>query len=214
MAGLKNVDGHFYPPFHRGWGGFAEELFHYTSRYFCATEAFLRHLAADDDFVMSGYKATDLSPEQRDLMAAVLSCAPDRRAAGTLVGIVGAVLRPDPGVETEWLSAYRVQLAEVARNKETPVQRSHLPVFDNPDVSPLDPFLNIAERLQMAVAVHEGHVELSLYALAEHLMSPNSTLRTNLHNAVIQVHNAGYVLRNHPHLTHSEAKLLGDEDAV
>ena len=41
-----------------------------------------------------------------------------------------------------------------------------------------------------------------------------STLRTNLHNAVIQVHNAGYVLRNHPHLTHSEAKLLGDEDAV
>ncbi len=214
MTGLRNVGGHLYPPFHRGWGGFAEELFHYTSRYFCATEAFLRHLAGDEGFMMSGYKATDLSPEQRDLMAAVLSCAPDRRAAGTLVGIVGAVLRPDPGVKSEWLDAYRVQLAEVARNRESPAQRSHLPVFDNPDVLPLDPFLNIAERLQMAVAVHEGHVELSLYALAEHLMSPNSTLRTNLHNAVLLVHNAGYVLRNHPHLTHTEARLLGDEDAV
>ena len=213
MTGLKNVDGHFYPPFHRGWGGFAEELFHYTSRYFCATEAFLRHLAEDGSFVMSGYKAADLSGEQRELMAAVLSCRPDRETGTTLVGIVSAVMREDPGVRQAWVELYRGPLDQVSR-KEIPVQRSHLPDCDASDVSPLDPFMNIAERLQMPVAVREHHVEVPLHALAEHLVSPNSTLRTNLHNAVLQVHNAGYVLRNHPHLTHSEAHAIADEDAV
>lgn len=213
MTELKNVDGHFYPPFHRGWGGFAEELFHYTSRYFCATEAFLRHLAEDASFVMSGYKAADLSGEQRDLMAAVLSCRPDRDTGITLVGIVSAVLREDPGVERAWVELYRGRLDGVS-TKDVPAHRSHLPDTDVGDVAPLDPFMNIAERLQMPVAVRERHVEVPMHALAEHLVSPNSTLRTNLHNAVIQVHNAGYVLRNHPHLTHSEAHAIGDEDAV
>ena len=213
MTGLKNVDGHFYPPFHRGWGGFAEELFHYTSRYFCATEAFLRHLAEDGSFVMSGYKAADLSGEQRDLMAAVLSCRPDCETGATLIGIVSAVVREDPGVRQAWVELYRGRLDQVSR-KEIPAQRSHLPDCDTADVSPLDPFMNIAERLQMPVAVREHHVEVPMHALAGHLVSPNSTLRTNLHNAVIQVHNAGYVLRNHPHLTHSEAHAIADEDAV
>jgi len=213
MTGLKNVDGHLYPPFHRGWGGFAEELFHYTSRYFCATEAFLRHLAQEDGFLMSGYKAADLSNEQRDLMAAVLSCGPDRDTGATLVGIVSAVLREDPGLQQVWVEVYGGRLDQVSR-KDVPAQRSHLPDCDATDVSPLDPFMNIAERLQMPVAVRERHVEVPMHALAEHLMSPNSTLRTNLHNAVIQVHNAGYVLRNHPHLTHSEAHAIADEDSV
>jgi hypothetical protein len=214
MTGLKNVDGHFYPPFHRGWGGFAEELFHYTSRYFCATEAFLRHLAQDESSVMGGYKAGDLSSEQRDLMAAVLSCGPDRETGITLVGIVAAVVREDPGVPRVWVERYRKGLDGVSK-KDVPVRRSQLPdVVDVDDVSPLDPFMNIAERLQMPVAVREHHVEVPMHALAEHLVSPNSTLRTNLHNAVIQVHNAGYVLRNHPHLTHSEAHAIADEDAV
>jgi len=213
MTGLKNVDGHFYPPFHRGWGGFAEELFHYTSRYFGATEAFLRHLAEDGSSVMSGYKAADLSNEQRDLMAAVLSCGPDRETGVILVGIVSAVVREDPGVQQAWMELYRGRLDLVSK-KDVPAQRSHLPDCDATDVSPLDPFMNIAERLQMPVAVREHHVEVPMHALAEHLVSPNSTLRTNLHNAVIQVHNAGYVLRNHPHLTHSEAHAIADEDAV
>ena len=213
MKRSKNVDGHFYPPFHRGWGGFAEELFHYTSRYFCATEAFLRHLAQDSDVVMSGYKASDLSTAQRDLMAAVLSCRPDRETANTLVDIVSAVLQKDPGVQKAWLDLYQERLGEVS-GKDMPSPRIHPQGHDPAGVSPLDPFMNIAERLQMPVAIREHHVEVSLHALAEHLVSPNSTLRTNLHNAVIQVHDAGYVLRNHPHLTHSEAQAIADEDAV
>ena len=212
MTELKNVDGHFYPPFHRGWGGFAEELFHYTSRYYASTEAFVRHLAQDREFRMSGYKAADLSTEQRDLMASVLACGPDEEAALTVIGIVSAVLRQDPGVQQTWTDRYKGRLG-VTPAKDGLADRSHLHL-DDAGVSPLDPFMNIAERLQMPVAVREHHVEVSLHALAGHLDSANSTLRANLHNAVVRLHNAGYLLRNHPHLTHSEAHEIADEDAV
>jgi len=213
VTGVKNIGGHLYPPFHPGWGGFAEELFHYTSRYFCATEAFLRNLSQDSSFAMSGYRAARLSTEQRDLMAAVLSCHPDREAGVTLVAMVSAVVQGDRGVQAAWVASYRERLDSVSR-KDVPAQRTHLQTDDAAGVSPLDPFLNIAERLQMPVAIREHHVEVPLHALAEYLVSPNSTLRVNLHNAVLQVHNAGYVLRNHPHLTHSEAQAIADEDAV
>jgi len=74
----KNIAGHYYPVFHPGWGGFAEELFHYTSRYYTATEAFLRNLVGDRGFSMSGYSAQALSAGQREVLAAVLAEGPDR----------------------------------------------------------------------------------------------------------------------------------------
>jgi len=213
MTELKNIDGHFYPPFHSGWGGFAEELFHHTSRYYCTTQAFLRGLAHDRNFTMSGYQATDLSAGQRDVMAAVLSGEPDPDAAVTVTAIVRAVVRKDPVVEQAWVDRYRAQLEDV-RKYETVEPRVGVPVQAPSDVSPLDPFMSIAERLQMAVAVREHHVEVSMHDLAGHLDSPNATLRANLQNAVIQLHNAGYLLRNHPHLTHSEAHAIADEDSI
>jgi hypothetical protein len=103
---------------------------------------------------------------------------------------------------------------DAASRREGLVEQAHHPVHDGADVAPLDPFLNIAERLQMPVAVHDHHVEVCLQSLARHLDSPSSALRSNLHNAVLQLHDAGYVLRNHPHLTHSEAHDIGDDDAV
>ena len=72
--------------------------------------------------------------------------------------------------------------------------------------------MSLADRLLMPVAVRDRHVEVSLHELADHLQSPNSTLRTNLHNAIIALHNSGYVLRNHPHLTHNEAQAISDDD--
>ena len=213
MSDLKNVNGHFYPPFHKGWGGFAEELFHYTSRYYVATEAFLRNLSQDRDFVMSGYKAALLSMVQRDLMAAVLSCRPDRQSAGAAVTIVSAVIRRNPGVEAGWVEIYLGRLDDAARH-ESLVEHTHVPSQATSEVSPLDPFLNIAERLQIPVAVRDHHVEVSLHDLAVHLDSPSSALRTNLGNAVLELHDAGYVLRNHPHLTHSEAHVIGEEGSL
>jgi len=213
MTEIKNVKGHFYPPFHSGWGGFAEELFHYTSRYYLATEAFLRHLSEDHGFVMSGYRAALLSEVQRDLMAAVLATRPDHQSASAAVSVVGAVLRSEDGVDQRWVERYQARLAEVPKH-ETLLGHSHPAAHTIGGVSPLDPFMNIAERLQMPVAVREHHVEVCMHTLAEHLSSPNSALRTNLHNAVLALHNAGYVLRNHPHLTHCEAHQIGDEDAV
>ena len=213
MTDIKNVDGHFYPPFHSGWGGFAEELFHYTSRYYFATEAFLRNLTEDDAFAMSGYKAAMLSALQRDLMAAVLSCAPDRDSGAAATSIVSAVVRREPGVEPRWAERFIDRLEGIPKH-ETLLGHGHPARESALGVSPLDPFMNIAERLQMPVAVRDRHVEICMHTLAGHLSSPNSAVRTNLHNAVLELHNAGYVLRNHPHLTHSEAHEIGDEGAV
>ena len=95
---------------------------------------------------------------------------------------------------------------------DTAVHRTHFDSEGLDDVGPLDPFMSLADRLLMPVAVHDRHVGVSLHDLANHLQSPNSTLRTNLHNAIITLHNSGYVLRNHPHLTHDEAHAISDED--
>lgn len=211
MTDSKNVNGHFYPQFDSGWGGFAEELFHYTSRYYFATEAFLRSLVHDNSFMMSGYKAAYLSSAQRDLLAAVLSCAPDAASATVVIDIVEKVQRKDPSVDADAIDRYGDRL-NCEHTNEAADQRTHAVVQN--DLSSLDPFMNLAERLQIPVAVCDHHVDVSLHTLAEHLQSPNSALRTNLHNAIIGLHSAGYVLRNHPNLTHSEAQDISDGGSV
>lgn len=213
MTEFKNVDGHYYPSVHGGWGGFAEELFHYTSRYYATTEAFLRNLADDSRFSMSGYQAARLSVVQRDLMAAVLSCRPELQTAVAVISIVDTVLRGDGGVDPEWVAVYRQRLQDLPTSD---IAEQHIGAGDQPlsNIDPLDPFLSMAERLLMPVAVRERHVEVSMLALARHLDSPNSRVRSNLQQAVIAMHHAGYVLRNHPHLTHTEALEIGDEGSV
>ena len=213
MTDFKNIDGHYYPSVHGGWGGFAEELFHYTSRYYATTEAFLRNLADDGRFSMSGYQAARLSAMQRDLMAAVLACRPEPQTAVTVISIVDSVLRGDSGVDAQLVAVYRQRLQDLPK---IDIVEQHLAAGDRPppNIDPLDPFLSMAERLLMPVAVRERHVEVSMLALARHLDSANSRVRSNLQQAVIAMHNAGYVLRNHPHLTHSEAQEIGDEGSV
>ena len=210
MADAKNIGGRFYPPFHAGWGGFAEELFHYTSRYYCTTEAFLRNLVSDREFTMSGYKAADLSPDQRELLALVLAGAPGEERATAVVAIVEAVKRGEADVAPQLAERFR----QDAPVPDKTLVEHHQTNAGLPDVEPFDPFLNLAERLLMPVAVRDRHVEVSLQQLAYHLDSANSALRTNLRNAVIQLHEAGFVLRNHPHLTHAEAHDISDGDAV
>lgn len=211
--GQENIGCHFHPPFHWGWGGFAEELFYHTSRYYFATEVFLRNLAEDKTFSMPGYKAENLSAPQRDLMAAVLSHEPDRQAGSSVISIVSAAMLKNPDIEESLAELYMGQ-SEKPHSGEMPVQRRYFHSREKKDVPPLDPFLNIAERLLLPVAIRGHHVEISLHLLAGHLDSPSSTLRTNLQNAVLQLHNAGYILRNHPHLTHMEAHAIVDGESV
>lgn len=209
----KNVEGRYYPEFHLGWGSCAEELFHYTSRYAACTEAFLRNLADQRQFSMSGYHAANLSEQQRRLMAAILSGEPDLHSARALTSIVRSVRNGDPGISEELVAHYRERLKVIPVGVSLVYsERVHVPDLSN--VAPLDPFLNIAKRLKLPVAVHNHHVEVSLKMLAEHLDSPNATLRSNLLEAILRVHTAGYLLRNHPGLTHKVAKIIGDEDAV
>jgi hypothetical protein len=208
---VKNVEGNFYPEFHRGWGGCAEELFHYTSRYYAYAEAILRNLADDRSFSMADYKASHLSDEQRLLMAAVLSCRPDKHTARTIVEIVTSVSLGKTFVNQHQLDHYREQIAKLPKGSKL-VYKHQYRTSNNIEVSPLDPFLNIAERLRLPVAIRAHHIEVSLSKLAEHLDSPVSNIRTNLQNAVLRLHEAGYLLRDHPGLTHQEAKSIDDSD--
>ncbi len=209
----KNVDGNFYPEFHAGWGSCAEELFHYLSRYATYTEALLRNLADQRQFSLAGYAPSKLSEKQRRLMAAILSGPPDRDSARALTCIVRAVRNGNPEVDETLAERYRERL-EVIPEGATLVYAERSPRIVGDEVAPLDPFLNLAKRLKLPVAVHDHHVEVSLKQLAEHLDSSNATLRSNLQDAILRVHNAGYLLRNHPGLTHKDAKDLGDDGAV
>jgi hypothetical protein len=209
----KNVDGNFYPEFHFGWGSCAEELFHYTSRYAPYTEAFLRNLADQRQFNFTGYVPAKLSEKQRRLMAAILYAPPDRDSARALTAIVRAVRNDDPEVDEALMERYKDRLKIIPKGV-TLVYAERNPRINREEVAPLDPFLNLAKRLALPVAVHDHHVEVSLKQLAEHLDSPNATLRSNLQDAILRVHNAGYILRNHPGLTHKAAKDIGNDEAV
>jgi len=210
---VKNIEGHYYPVFHCGWGSCAEELFHHTSRYYSYTEVFLRNLSQIRSFSMSNYQASRLSHDQRRLLAAVLSCEPDSGCGVTITEIVTSVSHGEISTSRSQVERYQTQMDLLPDGMHL-VYKHHGIKPDPEELSPLDPFLHIAERLHLPVAVKEHHVEVSLSELAQHLDSPNPIARNNLQNALLQLHAAGYLLRNHPGLTHREARFIADEDAV
>ncbi len=208
---LKCVDGLYYPEFHSGWGGCAEELFHHTSRYFACTEAFLRNLADQRQFNMTGYQANKLSKAQRHLMAAVLACEPNRQTARDITQMVRSVINGETGINEELAERYREHMKVIPEDVELVyAERPH--PLSQPDIAPIDPFLNLASRLNLPVAVHTHHLEVPLKVLAQHLDSPISSLRNSLQEAILDLHFAGYALKNHPGLTHRTARELSDEN--
>jgi hypothetical protein len=211
MTNRKHIDGHYYHDFHPGWGGFCEELFHYTSRYYAVTEGFLKVLAERPVFSMSGYKAQRLSAPQRVSMATILGYPPEQKSGSAVISIVEKVVCGEPGVDEELLQLYPPK-SGLAERVDSLVGHANPP---RPlDVTPLEPWLSMAERLLMPVAVREHHVEVDMRVLAQHLDSANPVIRSNLQQVIVALHEAGYLLRNHPHLTHSEAHEIADEGAV
>ena len=211
MITRKHIDGAFYSAFHPGWGGFSEELFYYTSRYYAVTEAFLRNLAGRSDFVMSGYKAARLSEPQRRTMGSVLCSPPDHDSCEAAIWLVEAVLAGESGVDAALRERFPGNRCS-ERLADGLAGHAHPP--HPPQVSPLEAWLSMAEHLQLAAAVREKHVEVDMRSLAGHLDSPNPTVRANLQDLIVQLHQAGYLLRNHPHLTHAEALRIGEQGAV
>jgi len=210
---VRNIEGHYYPVFHCGWSSCAEELFHHTSRYYSYTEAFLRNLSAIRNFSMLNYQAERLSYDQRKLLAAVLSCEPNLGCGRTITEIVTSVSLGEISISRSQIECNQTQM-DLLPDGIHLVYKHHGTKPIPGDLSPLDPFLHIAERLRLPVAVMEHHVEVSLTQLAQHLDSPNPIARNNLQNALLQLHSAGYLLRNHRGLTHREARFIADEDAV
>ncbi|MET0065855.1 MAG: endonuclease [Candidatus Thiodiazotropha sp.] len=209
----KCIDGIHYPEFHPGWGGCAEELFHYTSRYIACTEAFLRNLADQRQFSLSGYQAGLLSDEQRRLLAAVLAGPPDRDAARAITQLVRCVVAGESRPSESLVDQFREQLKTIPEG--VTLVYANLPRRTDPaDVAPLDPFLNLATRLSLPVAVHGHHLEVELKILAQHLDSANVSLRNSLQEAILKLHFAGYQLKNHPGLTHRAARQLGHQDSA
>lgn len=199
------LEGHYYPKMHQGWGGCAEELFHYTSRYYGYTEAFLRNLSGRRDFSMSGYRAQKLSSVQRHLLAAILSHEPGIETARDIIRLAKDVENGIHSISTELEQRYQEGMEVFPEN--TPlVYDHHCRPHELPgDVAPLEPFLAIAERLQLPVAV-DGHcVEVPLKQLAQHLDSPQPQIRENLQTAVIWLHDAGFHLHNTAELSRINA---------
>jgi hypothetical protein len=191
---------------HRHWGGCAEELLHYTSRYYAYTEAFLRNLVGRRDFRMVGYQAERLSGQQRSLMLAILISPPGRASGTDAVALVERVRDGNPVADPLQLNRYRDRLTLIAHHGG--LVRPH-GLHDHAlpgDLPPLDPFLALAERLELPVRV-EGHcVEVPFEVLVRHLDSPLSQVRDNLQQAILWLHDAGYHLCNHPHLMHAECR--------
>ncbi len=200
------IGDHFYPRPHRRWGGCAEELLHHTSRYYHYTEAFLRNLTGDRAFELAGYRAEALNDDQRRLLAAILSLPPGPETGADCIRLVAAVRAGRETVDPDLAERYR-ELTHVipVEGQGYQIHRLHEPA-PPADLPPLEPFLAVAERLRLPVVVRGHLVEVPMRRLAECLDSPRPQVRVNLQNALLWLHEAGYHLRDHPGLSHREAR--------
>lgn len=203
-----------YPVVDPHWGGFAEELIHYTSRYYGYTEAFLRDLAQRRDFRMAGYQAEHLTGPQQLLMTAILSDRPVPASGQDVILLVERVRAGDRRMDEALAERYADQLAAAAAGRASlPGRRCHgIALPEN--LPPLDPFLAVAERLRMPVAISGHRVEVPFELLARYLDSPLPQVRENLRHAILGLHEAGFHLCNHSRLTHAQPRLSRDAAAV
>lgn len=187
---------------HRGWGGCADELLHYTSRYYPYTEAFLRNLANRRDFVMVGYQAERLTDAQRLLMLAMLTQPPGRVVAGEVTQFIDQMCDGVRDVDPILRQRHAPRLARIRKSGRPVLTQSPERLTLPADLPPLDPFLALVARLGIPTAVDGHRVEVPFEQLARQLDSPIPQVRENLQRAVLWLHDAGYRLYNHPQLTH------------
>lgn len=189
-----NIDGHFYPVSDRRWGACAEELLRYTSRYYIYTQALLRSLSRRDSFSMAGYQAGRLSVGQRALMAQMLALPPVCDLAQDIVRLVESVITGTHVPPQDLVARYPVAAVRPRDPVLVYADRRHAP--HPADGAPLDPFISLATRLHIPYRLEGRHVQVPFKVLAEHLDSSIVQVRENLRDAVLILHEGGFLLRN------------------
>jgi hypothetical protein len=69
-------------------------------------------------------------------------------------------------------------------------------------ISPVAPLQNLARRLGIPIEIKGKEVRVPFRILARHLDSPNPTIRRNLQEDVLMLHDGGYRLVNSAHRPH------------
>ncbi len=189
-----NIDGHYYPVSDRRWGGCAEELLRYTSRYYVYAQALLRSLASRFEFEMAGYQASRLNLEQRALLAQMLALPPVPELAVDVIVLVESVIVGEVSLSRELVARYPVTPVQPKKPVLVYADRPHEHLVT--DTTPLDPFISLATRLHIPYSVEGHHVDVPFRVLARHLDSSLAQVRENLRDAILFLHEGGYLLRN------------------
>lgn len=183
---------------HRGYMHCAEELLRHTSRYYPYAEHFLAQLADQPDFSMAGYDADRLSEGQRQVLVGLLGEAPSRTSGQQIIQIISAVIRGDAGVDEALLAKYHSRFKSGVGRFLLRQKGKGRAVLEK-GVSPVAPLQNIAMRLGIPVAVRGREVRVPFRVLVKHLDSPNPTIRRNLQEDILMLHDGGYRLVNSTH---------------
>ena len=188
------VNGEVYPAPHPDYGHHAEELFHYTSRYYGYTEAFLRAKSGQAEFCMAEYHAHHLSPRQRRVLAGLLAAPAGKTVVHEIAQLVTTVCRGSESVDGRLYDFYSARVPQRVTGKRC----RGAPVECHGRRSSLDPLLHLAGRYQIPVEVVGREVRMSLRTLVPFLDSPVPVMRRNIQRCISALHGGGYVLHNIP----------------
>lgn len=188
------LDGTAYPVPHPDYADCAEELFHYTSRYYGYTEQRLRTLARRPVFTMAGYNASRLSAAQRRVLAGLMAEPASRRLSRAIIDIVEANRRGSVFVDEALLHHYCAR-APHPHESGCGKSRSGQPGGVRA-VEPLDPLLHFAQRYRVPVQVRGREVRVSMRSLRPFLDARDPAVREAIRRCIGELHRGGYVLRN------------------
>ena len=174
----------------------AEELLCHTSRYYVYTEKFLADLAGEPGFCMAGYDCDHLSPNQRNLLAALIMESPSEENGKAIVQIVSDVIAGRKEVDGVLEAKYREHL---------PSRRYLLHHYCgghgfrvSQHISPAAAMQDLARRLLIPIEVNGRVVRLPICLLGQYLDSANPIIRRNIKESVQLLYEGGYRLSNMP----------------
>lgn len=182
-----NLLGRRHPPLSPDFKPVADELLHYTSRYYPYAESHLRKLGMTD-IHLDGYKAQYLNNCQRRQMGSLLS----RPATSSTLAKLGRLIE-----EIRQHRVFQLSVIDQTRTAAATSAKRQASTPELPDgLSPIEPLLHLARRFHFAVKVSGHIIRLSMKSLLRCLDAPDNTVRHNIRLALYWSHAAGYHLHN------------------